>query len=99
MDSYIGKVVLVTDSRSGLYIGTLTFFDPSSKSCVLRDSRRIWSYGGVLPISIIASNGICHFISKVSQLIPITALCDIVQVIPCSPEAAKSILQAPVWKN
>ena len=97
MAQFIGKTVLVRDHRAGVHVGVLESLDLASKSCVLRDARKVWYWSGAASVHGIAANGLDHAQSKVAPVVEAVASCDVVEIVICSEAGAASVMGAPVW--
>lgn len=89
---------LVRSPGAGVFAGYITEFDPVAGVAVMRDVRRIWYWEGANTMSQLALDGTkkpkeCKF----PGVIPTQFVLGIVEVIPCSAKAEKSIKAVPVW--
>jgi len=70
------------------------------KEATIYDSRRIWYWDGAASLSQLANDGTKKPSScKFSQVVPETDLKEIIEVIPCSVNAEKSIKGVKVWEK
>jgi hypothetical protein len=97
MVQFVGKTVLVRDHRAGVHVGVLVSLDLASKSCVLRDARKVWYWSGAASCHGIAANGLSHAESKVAPVVAAVVSCDVVEIVLCSEAGAASVMGAPVW--
>lgn len=97
MESYIGKKVIVRATEAGVFYGTLTAKEGNEVE--LKDCRRIWYWDGAASLSELAVHGTakpkeCKFTVVVPQI----QIMGVIEVIPCTDEAQKSIEGVWVWK-
>lgn len=94
----IGKKVIIRADRAGVFFGTLKEKDGSEVT--LTDCRRLWYWDGAASISQLAVEGTkrpdkCKF----TLIVPIMIILGVIEVIPCTDEAIKSIEDVEVWKR
>ena len=99
MTDYTGKKVLIRAERAGVFFGTLAEHDKSNGVVELHDCRRIWFWSGATSLSQMANEGVknpdaCKFTQVVSSM----QISGVIEVLPCSIKAAKSIEGVPVWE-
>ena len=93
----IGKYVIVRADRAGVFAGILK--EKDGNEVILNDCRRLWYWDGAASISQIAINGTskpdnCKFTVTVDEI----AIIGVIEIIPCTPEAEKSIRGVRKWK-
>lgn len=93
-----GKKVIVRADRAGVFYGTLKEKDGSE--VVLNDCRRIYYWDGANSISQLAESGTvkpesCRFTVSVEEI----QILGVIEIIPCTEEAIKSIEAVEVWKR
>lgn len=100
--NFIGKKVIIRASRAGVFFGTLKEKNdtPAGVEVVLTNSRRLWYWSGAASLSQMATEGVknpngCKF----TVVVPEHAVMQVIEIIPCSREAIKSIESVSVWKN
>ena len=98
----IGKKVIIRASRAGVFFGTLKEKreTPAGVEVELENSRRIWYWDGAASLSQLALEGTkkpdtCKFTVTVPQHM----VMQVIEIIPCSEEAIKSIESVRVWRN
>lgn len=98
----IGKKVIIRASRAGVFFGTLKdkSYTPAGTEVELENSRRIWYWKGAASLSQLATEGVkepesCKFSVVVSQHM----VEQVIEIIPCTEEAIKSIESVRVWRN
>lgn len=94
----IAKKVIVRGDRSGVFFGTLV--EKNGREVKLTDCRRLWRWDGAASISQLAVDGTvapenCNFPTPVSEI----EILDVIEIIPCTEKAIKSIENVPVWKR
>ena len=94
----IGKYCMVRTYSAGVFAGTLKSRD--GKEAVLSDARRIWYWDGAASLSQLATEGTtkpqnCKFPCPVEEVL----LTEVIEIIPITATAAKSIAEVPVWKK
>lgn len=94
----LNKRVIVRGDRSGVFYGTLAEKDGTEVK--LLNCRRIWYWDGAASISQLAVDGVsnpegCKFTIYVEQII----ITDIIEIIPCTENAIKSIEGVSEWKR
>ena len=95
----IGKYVIVRDDRAGVHGGVLAAFDGPHKCATLTGARKIWYWSGAAATHGIAARGINHANSKVCPEVERVELCDVVEVIACSPDGEQSVRTCPEWRT
>lgn len=72
----------------------------TGKEAVLRNARRIWRWAGAATLSQLATDGTsdpqnCKFPCAVDKI----TLTEVIEIIPITEKAKKSIDEVPVWKE
>ena len=66
---------------------------------VLTDCRRIWYWKGAASISQIAMEGVKdQRLSKFTVTVPEMTVLGVIEIIPCTEQAVKSINEVAVWR-
>ena len=91
-----GKYCIVRTYSAGVFAGTVKSI--KGKEAVLTDARRLWYWSGAASLSQIAVDGTkdptnCKFPVAVSEVL----LTEVIEVIPATEAAQKSIKSVPVW--
>jgi len=95
--NYIGKKVIVRADRAGVFYGTLS--EKEGTEVELTNCRRIWYWSGAASISELAVNGVANPNGcKFSLVVPQMVITGVIEIIPCSDKAVKSIESVAVWK-
>lgn len=97
----INKKVIIRADRAGVFFGTLVAKreTPAGVEVELHDSRRLWYWDGAASLSQLATEGVknpseCKFTVTVPQHM----VMQVIEIIPCSEAAIKSIEAVKVWK-
>ena len=96
MKEYINKQVIVRADRAGVFFGTLA--EKEGNEVKLKNARRLWYWDGACSISELAATGTtrpdrCKFAVAVQSI----TILGVIEIIPCTEEAVKSIESVPVW--
>lgn len=92
------KKVIVRGDRSGIFFGTLE--ERNGREVKLSNCRRLWYWDGAASNFQLAAEGVkapenCKFTVTIQEI----EILDAIEVIPCTPEAIKSIEYVAVWKR
>lgn len=92
----IGKYCIVRTYSAGVFAGILSSLE--GKVGVIKNARRLWYWEGAASLSDLAVNGVskpenCKFPIEVDEII----LTEIIEVIPATNKAKKSIDAVKVW--
>lgn len=96
--NFIGKRVIIRGDRSGVFFGTLVAKEGTEVK--LENCRRLWRWYGACSISQLAAEGTkrpgeCMFTMYIDEII----ITDVIEILPCTDEAIKSIEGVKIWKN
>lgn len=92
---------IVRCDRSGVFFGKIEFLDhPSGKKAIIRDVRNLHYWDGAASVLQLGLEGVkapesCRFTLVVPEII----VTDVIQVVPCTKEAEKSLANVAVWKR
>ncbi len=94
----LNKKVIIRADRAGVFFGTLK--EKNGTEVVLTDCRRLWYWSGAASISQLAVDGTsnprdCKFTVTVPKII----ITGVIEIIPCSEQAIKSIEGVKEWKR
>ena len=94
----LGKYCMVRSKSAGVFAGTIVERD--GQEVVLKNARRIWYWDGAASLSQLATTGTskpqnCKFPGPVSEVM----LFEVIEIIPISDEASKSIASVVEWKK
>lgn len=99
MSNYIGKKVIVRCNRAGVFFGTLKEYDSNTREATLSDVRRLWYWNGAASLSEMAVNGVARPQDcKFTVVVPEMAVMEVIEIIPTSNKAVKSIERVSIWK-
>lgn len=89
---------MVRTFSAGVFAGYIE--SRNGKEAVLRNARRIWQWAGAASLSQLATDGTsapnnCKFPIPVDKVI----LTEVIEIIPITEKAQKSIQGVPVWKK
>lgn len=89
---------MVRTYSAGVFAGYIE--SRNRKEAVLRNARRIWKWAGAASLSQLATDGTsapnnCKFPVAVDKV----TLTEVIEIIPITERAKKSIEGVPVWKN
>ena len=92
-----GAYVIVRTYSAGVFAGNLVRRD--GQEVELSDARRLWYWEGAASLSQLSQSGVslplqCKFPEPMVSVI----LTQAIEIIPCTNDAKKSIIGAPVWK-
>ena len=66
----------------------------------LTDCRRLWYWHGASSISQLAVDGTMRPSDcKFTLVVPVITILGVIEIIPCTDKAAKSIENVDIWKN
>lgn len=90
--------VIVRCAAAGVHIGTLKSKD--GNEVVLTNSRRVWYWSGAASLSQMSIDGVanpdqCKFPPPVQSI----TLLGVIEIIPCTEKAQKSLMGVPEWKK
>lgn len=94
----IDKKVLIRADRAGVFFGTLK--EKNGNEVTLTDCRRIWYWDGAASISQLAVNGTTAAKNcKFTVFVPKMTILGVIEIIPCTDVAIKSIEGVAEWKR
>lgn len=90
----LGTKCIVRTYSAGVWYGTVE--KKSGAEVIIKDARRLWSWHAKQGISLsaVATYGLNHDKSTIPAAIPQVWL-EAIELIPCSPDATRSIEDAP----
>ena len=97
MKTYIGEKVIIRSDKAGVFFGTL--LEKEGTEVRLGNVRRIWYWEGACSLSQLAVDGTslpyrCKFTVTVQEM----TILEVIEIIPCTEKAIKSIEDVPAWK-
>ena len=92
------KKVIIRADRAGVFFGTLK--DRNGTEATLIDCRRLWYWDGAASLSQLAIDGTCRADEcKFTVTVPEITILGVIEIIPCTDKAIKSIEGVPEWKR
>ena len=95
---HIGKVCIIRTYASGVHCGELV--SQNGRQIELKNARRLWRWDVAphgISLSEVATYGPVGSRSKICVAVDEMTILDGLEVIPCTPQAAKVIDDAPVY--
>lgn len=91
------KKVIVRADRAGVFFGNIK--ERIGSEVTMTNVRRLWFWSGAASLSQLAINGVtnrhdCRF----TIVVPEITILGVIEIIPCSDEAIKSINSVKEWK-
>jgi len=98
MKNYNGEYVIVRADRAGVFAGNIE--SREGQEVVLNNARRLWFWDGACSISQLAKEGTvspndCKFTVTLDKI----EIFGVIEIIPCTEKAKKSILEVTEWKK
>ena len=91
------KVIIRAD-RAGVFFGTLK--EKNGSEVTLTDCRRLWYWDGAASISQLAVDGTTKpYDCKFTVTVPEIVILGVIEIIPCTDKAIKSIEGVKEWKR
>ena len=92
------KKVLVRADKAGVFFGEIK--ERNGSEIEMKNARRIWYWDGAASISQLAAEGTkkpnnCKFTVTVDEI----TILGVIEIIPCTDEAIKSIEGVKAWKR
>ena len=89
---------IIRGDRSGIFAGYLE--EQKSREVTLKNCRRIWYWDGAASVSQLAIDGVskpenCKFPAAVKKV----KITDVIEIIPTTEKAMKSIQGVSIWKQ
>ena len=88
---------IVRTSNAGVFAGEIV--SRNGQEVEMKNARRLWRWDGAASLSQLAMEGVskpenCKFPCKVSKV----TLLEVIEIIPCTLAAIKSIEKVPIWE-
>lgn len=98
MENIIGKYCVIRGRSSGVFAGVVEEID--GDRVLVSGVRRIWYWDGAASISQLAVDGTasphtCKFTVTVEEML----ILDVIELIPCTEKAERSIKSVSEWKR
>lgn len=91
-EELIGKLCVVRTYSAGVEIGVLASVSADGKQAKLTNSRKLWRWYGASTLHELASSG-CDPRSKISEPVASVYLTEVIEMIPCTEQAAKVLAE------
>jgi hypothetical protein len=86
--AFSGRHCVVRTFSAGVHLGVVESVD--GRAVLLRDSRRLWKWGGAFTLSEVALHGIDPDKSRISVESPVIMLTEAIELIPTSEKARET---------
>ena len=88
---------IIRATEAGVFFGHIK--ERNGSEVVLTDCRRIWYWNGAASISQLAVEGVSQpRTCKFSVVVPEMTVLNVIEIIPCTDTAVKSISGVGVWR-
>lgn len=84
----LGEFAIVRTHSAGVHLGTLAEW--SGTCVILTNARRLWRWRGAYTLHEVSRAGVMTG-SRISEPVPVIALTQAIEIIPCSEEARKNL--------
>ena len=92
------KKVIIRADRAGVFFGTLK--EKNGTEVTLTNCRRLWYWEGAASLSQLAVDGVSEPRScKFTVTVPEITILGVIEIIPCTNKAIKSIEGVKEWKR
>ena len=89
---------IVRTNRAGVFFGKIEKRD--GNTVVMSNARRLWYWDGAASLSQLAVDGtVWPDNCKFTVVVPEMTILGVIEVIPCSEKAEKSITEVAEWKQ
>jgi hypothetical protein len=94
----IGKSVIIRADRAGVFAGNLK--SKSGSEVILTEARHLWYWSGAVNCSQLAIDGVgnpgaCKFPESIAEVL----ITGVIEIIPMTEKAVKSINGVAIWKE
>jgi len=93
-DFGVGQQCLIRTYSAGVFFGTP--LERDGAEMIIKDARRLWSWEGAFTLSAVAQHGINS--GKLSIAEPEKLVFGVIEVIPCSNNAANQLAEMEAYK-
>ena len=92
------KHVVIRSKSAGVFVGEIESKD--GQEVVLKNARRLWFWSGASSLSQLSQEGVkypenCKFPREVPEI----TIFEVIEIIPMTDKAVKSIKAVPVWES
>jgi hypothetical protein len=93
-------ISIVRCDRAGVFFGKVESFDEKTLVATISNARRVWYWSGAASLSQLAIDGTskpseCKFPEALSMI----KVSEVLEVIPCTEKAVKSLNSVKAWKQ
>ncbi len=97
--NYLNQKVVIRCNRAGVFFGVLKSYDAATREATLTNCRQLWYWSGAASLMELSQNGVkrpqnCKF----TIVVPEVSVMEVIEVLPCSDKAVKSIKEVTEWK-
>lgn len=90
---------IVRTENAGVFLAEISEFNTETRMALLNDSRRLWYWEGAATLSQLATDGVskpenCKFPAAIESHM----VMQVIEIIPATEKAVKSIAEVPVWE-
>lgn len=91
--------VIIRTNKAGIFFGEIASLDEVNQVARLTNVRRLWYWSGAASLSQMCMEGVkfpenCKF----SMTVPSMTVFGVIEVLPCTEKAVKSIEGVGIWK-
>ena len=91
---------IIRADRAGVFFGNVEDYSPETGVVTMTNCRRVWYWDGAASLSQLATEGTnnkreCKFTVTVAQMM----IAGVIEIIPCTDAAVKSINGVSEWKR
>lgn len=97
MNTTTNQKVIIRANRAGVFYGEIE--SRNGDEVILNNARRIWYWSGAASLSQLAVDGVSHPEEcKFTVYVPTMTILGVIEIIPCTDKAIKSIEGVDIWK-
>lgn len=97
--NYKDKNCIIRTNRAGVFFANVKDYDSTTREAVLTDCRRLWYWDGAASLSQLAMEGISRpHNCKFTVTVPEMTVMEVIEIIPCTDKAEKSISGVKEWR-
>lgn len=95
---YEGQKCIVRCDRAGVFFAEVASLEGATAK--LKNCRRLWYWDGAASLSQLAMEGVTNpGACKFTVTVPTMTVLQVIEVIPCTPQAIACIEAVPEWKR
>lgn len=89
--------VIIKSKSAGVFYGDIVAEE--GQVVTLTNARRVWSWAGAATLSQMALEGVKNpGECKITQAVPLIKIFEVIEIIPCTPQAKENLMAVPEWK-